>query len=246
MKARFLELAEENEDFPIGAGNWLRLHPEDRVASPYRSWTFGPNIRRMPEFAAPGVGRQSTTVDDRRGVRRRANGVLYAVGGAGGGLDGLHGRGELVYEYNMMIIENYQARTAQIPAGKHRIVIDTTIAKPGGPADVVITVDGAEAARTTVARTVPAAFTATESFDVGVDLGSPVSQAYADRRPFPFDGSMALEDLNSVAVGVGNEEEADSRAPSRWKSLIGPGARPAAARRACSAVRSSVAKAMWP
>ena len=75
--------------------------------------------------------------------------------------------GELVYEYNMMLIENYQARTGRIPAGKHRIVIDTKIAKPAGPAEVVITVDGAEAARTTVARTVPAAFTATESFDVG-------------------------------------------------------------------------------
>ena len=59
MKTRFLELAEENEDFPIGAGNWLRLHPEDRVKSEYDAWTFGPNIRRMPEFAAPGVGRQS-------------------------------------------------------------------------------------------------------------------------------------------------------------------------------------------
>ena len=71
MKARFLEVAEENEDFPIGAGNWLRLHPEDRVASPYTSWTFGPNIRRMPEFTAPGVGRQSTTVTIDADVRRR-------------------------------------------------------------------------------------------------------------------------------------------------------------------------------
>jgi arylsulfatase len=91
----------------------------------------------------------------------------------------------------MMIIENFQARTAEIAAGPHRIVIDTTIAAPGGPAEVVISVDGAEAPRTTVARTVPAAFTATESFDVGVDLGSPVSLAYEDRRPFPFTGRIA-------------------------------------------------------
>ena len=58
--------------------------------------------------------------------------------------------GQLVYEYNMMIIENYKATTEKIPAGKHQIVIDTTIAKPGGPADVVISVDGKEAAKTTV------------------------------------------------------------------------------------------------
>ncbi len=40
MKKEFLELAEDNKDFPIGAGNWLRLHPEDRIKTPYTSWTF--------------------------------------------------------------------------------------------------------------------------------------------------------------------------------------------------------------
>jgi hypothetical protein len=57
-------------------------------------------------------------------------------------------------------------------------------------AEVVLTVDGKAAARTTVERTVPAAFTASETFDVGVDLGSPVSLAYFDKRPFQFDGEI--------------------------------------------------------
>jgi arylsulfatase len=99
--------------------------------------------------------------------------------------------GRLVYEYNMMIIERYTARSKdKLAQGKHRIEVDTTIAKPGAPADVVLTVDGKEVARTTVARTVPAAFTASESFDVGIDLGSPVSLDYFDRRPFKFDGRI--------------------------------------------------------
>jgi arylsulfatase len=51
-------------------------------------------------------------------------------------------------------------------------------------------VDGAEVARTTVKRTVPAAFTASETFDVGIDLGSPVSLDYFDRKPFKFDGRI--------------------------------------------------------
>ena len=41
-----------------------------------------------------------------------------------------------------------------------------------------------------MARTVPAAFTATETFDIGADLGSTVSLAYEDRRPFAFDGRI--------------------------------------------------------
>ncbi|OCP21256.1 MULTISPECIES: arylsulfatase [unclassified Ensifer] len=190
MKKRFLGVAEENKDFPIGAGNWLRLHPEDRIKSEYDKWTFSQTTRRMPEFAAPGVGRESNSVKIDAEFGENANGVLYAVGGAAGGLSVYMEGGRLVYEYNMMIIENYQARTAKIPAGKHQIEIVTSIPKPAGPAEVVITVDGKEAARTTVARTVPAAFTATESFDVGADLGSPVSQAYFDKRPFEFDGKI--------------------------------------------------------
>ncbi|RDL50983.1 Arylsulfatase [Ensifer sp. M14] len=190
LKKRFLELAEENKDFPIGAGNWLRLHPQDRIKSSYDKWTFSQNTRRMPEFAAPGVGRESNNVTIDVDLSENASGVLYAVGGAGGGLSVYMDDGHLVYEYNMMIIENYQARTDKIPAGKHLIQISTSIPKPAGPAEVVIAIDGKEAARTTIARTVPAAFTATESFDVGVDLGSPVSQTYADKRPFAFNGKI--------------------------------------------------------
>lgn len=191
MKARFLEVAEENKAFPIGAGNWLRLHPEDRVKSQYDNWTFGPNVRRMPEFAAPGVGRQSTTVTIDADFTDASNGVLYAVGGAAGGLAVYMDKGELVYEYNMMIIENTQVRAGKIAAGKHQIVIVTKVEKPGGEAQVAIKVDGIETANARVPRTVPAAFSATESFDVGIDLGSPVSLAYEEHRPFAFDGKIS-------------------------------------------------------
>jgi arylsulfatase len=191
MKAMFLKVAKDNKGFPIGAGNWLRIHPEDRVATPYTSWKFDATTTRMPEFAAPGLGRESNHVVVDAELGNNASGVLYALGGASGGLTLYMDRGELVYEYNMMIIERYTARSAQeLGPGKHRIEVDTTIARPGAPADVILTVDGKEAGRTEVKRTVPAAFTATETFDVGVDLGSPVSLAYFDRRPFAFDGKI--------------------------------------------------------
>lgn len=190
MKARFLELAEDNGDFPIGAGNWLRIHPEDRITTAYDRWTFGPETKRMPEFAAPGIGRQSNRVTIDAEFGAAANGVLYAVGGAGGGLSVYMEDGRLTYEYNMLIIENTRLQTDPLSAGRHEIVIDTTIARPGGAADVVITIDGEEARRVQVPRTVPAAFTATESFDIGRDLGSPVSLVYEEARPFAFDGTI--------------------------------------------------------
>ncbi len=193
MKARFLEVAKDNKAFPIGAGNWLRQHPEDRVKTPYTSWQFDGDTIRMPEFTAPGLGRESSVVTIDAEFGEDASGVLYALGGASGGLTLYMDKGHIVYEYNMMIIENYKARSAEkIPAGKHRIEVATVFQspKPISPADVVVKVDGREVAKLTVARTVPAAFTASETLDVGVDLGSPVAHAYEERRPFAFNGKI--------------------------------------------------------
>ena len=191
LKALFLTEAKANKGFPIGAGIWLRIHPEDRVKTPYTTWHFDATSTRMPEFAAPGLGRESNVVTVDAETGEKASGVLYALGGASGGLTLYMDKGELVYEYNMMIIERYTARSAdKLPPGKHRIEVDTAIAKPGAPGEVIISVDGKEVARTTVKRTVPAAFTASETFDVGTDLGSPVSIDYFDRRPFRFDGKI--------------------------------------------------------
>ena len=101
--------------------------------------------------------------------------------------------GHLCFEYNLMIIYRTLLKSQEkIAPGKHTIVVDTTLKapKPGAPADIVLTVDGKEVARGTTKMTVPAAFTASESFDVGVDLGSPVARDYFERRPFKFDGKI--------------------------------------------------------
>jgi arylsulfatase len=145
----------------------------------------------MPEFTAPGLGRESNRVVIDAELGENATGVLYALGGASGGLTLYMDKGELIYEYNMMVIERYAGRSKEkIAPGKRKIEVNTKIAKPGAAADVAVQVDGKEVIRTTVKRTVPAAFTASESFDVGVDLGSPVSLDYFDRRPFRFNGKI--------------------------------------------------------
>jgi arylsulfatase len=194
LQKAFDAQAKANKVYPLGAGIWLRLHPEDRIKTPYSSWEFDGNTTRMPEFTAPGIGRESNNVTIDAELGDKASGVLYALGGSGGGLALYMDKGQLVYEYNMMIIERTIARSAApIPAGKRRIEVNTKLqsAQPLSAADVVVKVDGQEVARTTVKRTVPGAFSASETFDVGVDLGSTVSLDYVDRRPFRFDGKIA-------------------------------------------------------
>ena len=200
MQKTFDQLAVANKVYPLGAGIWLRLHPEDRIKTPYTSWQFDATTTRMPEFTAPGIGRENNTITIEAELGDSASGVLYALGGSGGGVTLFMDKGQLVYEYNMMIIERYIARSAnKIPAGKRRIEVMTTLAsaQPLSPAEVVLKVDGQEVARTTVKRTVPGAFSASEAFDVGVDLGATVSLDYFDRRPFRFDGK-----IEKVAVKI--------------------------------------------
>jgi len=192
IKALFLKQAEANKVFPIGAGLWTRLHPEDRIKTPFTSWRFDSTTTRMPEFTAPGLGRESNHVTLEVGCGNGASGVLYSLGGAAGGVTLYLDDGRLVYEYNMMIIERYVIRSKEkIGAGGHTIKAITSIAKPGAAADVRLLVDGVEAARGTVKRTVSGAFSASETLNVGIDLGSPVSLDYFDRRPFPFNGTIA-------------------------------------------------------
>ena len=198
LKQEFMQQAKDNNDFPIGAGNWLRLHPADRITTPYRSWKFTANTRRMPEFTAPGLGRESNHVVVDLDVKENSNGVLYAVGGSGGGLTVYMEDGHLVYLYNMMIIEQYEARSAApLPPGRHKIEVTTEITGPGKDGTVVLRVDGRTVGQTALQRTVPAAFTASESFDVGMDLGSTVSLDYLEKRPFAFDGT-----IHSVTVDL--------------------------------------------
>jgi len=200
LQKAFDAQAKANKVYPLGAGIWLRLHPEDRIKSPYTRWQFDTTTTRMPEFTAPGLGRENSTVTIDAQIGDDASGVLYALGGAGGGLTLYMDKGQLVYEYNMMIIERYVARSAgSIAPGKRRIEITTRLAdtKPLSAAEVVLKVDGKEVAHTTVKRTVPAAFSASETFDVGADLGSTVSLDYFERRPFKFDGR-----IDSVTVQI--------------------------------------------
>ncbi|NET42864.1 MAG: arylsulfatase [Okeania sp. SIO2B3] len=204
MKQMFLEEAEENLAFPIGGGLYVNANPEDRIGSPYTSWTFDESTTRMPEFTAPSLGRESNVVTIDVDLEENASGVLYALGGSGGGVSLFMDNGILKYEYNMLLLERYKEESnAPIAAGHHTIEVDTTIEDLYSPGKVVIRVDGLEVLDQpiTIQTIVVGAFSASETFDVGTDLGAPVSLDYADRAPFEFDGT-----INTVKVELTSAE----------------------------------------
>jgi arylsulfatase len=147
----------------------------------------------MPEFTAPALGNKPNTVTMEANIPANANGVLYALGGFGGGLTTYIKDGILCYEYNLFEIQRTRfCSQEKIPEGKAVIEVTTAfpVLKPGAPADITIKVNGRVAVQGKVPITAPLLFTANDSFDIGSDTGSPVSLDYFDKAPFAFTGTI--------------------------------------------------------
>jgi arylsulfatase len=194
MKDLFLLESTKNKNLPIGGGLWtVILHPEDAPATPYTEWTFSGPITRMPEFAAPKLGKFNNVVSLEVEVPADANGVLYALGAFSGGLSCYVKDGVLCYEYNLFEIQRTRIKaTEKLPAGKVTIEVESKLAaaKPAAPLDVTLKVNGKEVARGRVPISAPLTFTANDCLDIGSDLGSPVSPDYFDKAPFAFNGKV--------------------------------------------------------
>lgn len=194
LKELFAIEAARNDALPIGGGLWIPvMHPEDRISPPYTEWEMGGDTVRVPEFCAPALGNRPNTVTMQVRLPERANGVLYKLGGAGGGLTCFFLDGVLTYEYNLFLIQRTIITSASpLPGGDVTIEIETSYVepRPAGPLHVVLGADGDELGSGTVPVSAPLLFSANDCLDIGRAYGGAVSRAYADRMPFPFDGRI--------------------------------------------------------
>lgn len=194
LKETFAIEAARNSVYPIGGGLWVPVyHPELRISTPYREWTFTGDVVRMPEFCAPALGNRANTVVIDADLPDGGSGVLYALGGAGGGLTCYLDGGYLCYEYNLFILMRTKIRSERpVATGRVRVEIQTRYAetRPGGPLDITLAVNDEEVGSGQVPISAPLLFTANDCLDIGTCLGSPVSLDYYDRAPFPFDGTI--------------------------------------------------------
>ena len=194
MRELFAIEAARNSVYPVGGGLWIPvLHPELRISTPYREWEFTGDVTRMPELCAPALGNRANLVTLHLDVPSDASGVLYALGGTGGGLTCYADGGYLCYEYNLFIVMRTKIRSEKkLPVGKTKVEIRTEYAeaRPAGPLDITITVDGNAFAAGQVPVSAPLLFSANDCLDIGTCLGGPVSLDYYDRAPFPFTGEI--------------------------------------------------------
>ena len=100
------------------------------------------------------------------------------------------GRGRPVFVYNMLDLERFRWSGPPLGEGKHTIVFDFKYDGPGpGKGGTgVLTVDGKEADRKTIAHTIPLLMCIDETFDIGIDTRTPVDFSYD--LPFRFTGNI--------------------------------------------------------
>eukprot|EP00437_Effrenium_voratum_P008265 CAMPEP_0181421594 /NCGR_PEP_ID=MMETSP1110-20121109/13176_1 /TAXON_ID=174948 /ORGANISM="Symbiodinium sp., Strain CCMP421" /LENGTH=797 /DNA_ID=CAMNT_0023544659 /DNA_START=73 /DNA_END=2466 /DNA_ORIENTATION=- len=198
MKQIFLMEAAENQVLPVGAGLYtVYYHPEEGPHSPLTSWELYQGMSRIAESNAPSFksGASSLSTLDVE-VPSNASGVLFCVGGTAGGFSVYFDGGYLYAEYMATLLYRYIAVSkAPVSPGRHKIevVLNYDMSKPevlAPPADLSLRVDAQQVASVRVEKSIRLAFDASETFDVGMDLGSPVSLKYASRSPFTYPSTI--------------------------------------------------------
>jgi len=191
LKALFLKEAEANKALPIGGGLFGPLHPHEMRRSANTEWTLFQGMTRIPESQAPNVRNGNIRAEIEAEVPPNVSGVIFAMGGYAGGVSLYAYNGELRYEYSALLLKRDKISVGQLPAGTVKIEFEMrTPPQPTAPAEVTFWINGKQAATGAVQRTVPASFTASETFDVGLDTNSPVADDYFDEAPFAFGGTL--------------------------------------------------------
>ena len=195
LKELFDKEATENLVYPIGAAQYtVFFNPSELPSSPLKEWSFYEGQERIPEAMAPKFisGLSTLAVIDAE-IPKDAEGVLFALGGISSGFTVYMDKGILKAEYNAMTLNRYEISSeARIAPGKVKIEVETKYdsAERMAPATVTLKVNGKQVGQGRIERSGPSIHTASETFDVGMDLGSPVALDYFDRAPFKFNGKI--------------------------------------------------------
>ena len=170
-------------------------------------FSYSGGLTRMPEGAAPDIKNKSFRITADVVLQKSdEQGVLVTHGGLFAGYALLLKSGRPAFHYNYLNIAHFDiaARDA-LPPGKHTIVFDFRYdgGGIGRGGTGTISVDGKQVAQGRIDRTVPLRFSFDETFDIGEDTGTPVSEDYD--VPFGFTGK-----IEKVVVSLGESKLAAS------------------------------------
>src|SRR5262249_46079009 len=164
----------------------------------------------LPMSDAPSILNRSYTITAEVEVPAGGEGMIVTLGGRFGGYGLYLLKGKPVFTYNAVDLERFRWEgTDALTPGKHTIAFDFTYDGPGfGKGGTgVFKVDGKEGANKKVPHTIPFLMTIDETFDVGMDLRTPVDDKDY-QVPFRFTGK-----ITNLTFNLGKEQltEADRK-----------------------------------
>ena len=134
-------------------------------------------------------------------------GVLVAAGGVVGGYALFVKDGKPTYEYNWFGQARYRVTSSEnLPPGKSVVRVEFAydgggLAKGGA---VTMFINEKKVGEGRVDKTIYARFSADETFDTGLDTGSPVSNLY--QSPFKFTGTLKKIEIELAPANLSAEE----------------------------------------
>jgi arylsulfatase len=194
LQQLFLVEATKYNVFPLDNSVLTRLIAPRPSATAGRSvFTYSGETPGLPPGDAPSVLNRSYTITaDVEIPQGGGDGMIVTEGGRFGGYGLYVLKGQPVFVYNFLNLERFRWESPlALTPGKHTIAFDFRYDGPGfGKGGTgVLKVDGKEAATRQVPHTIPFLMTIDETFDVGVDMRTPVDDTDY-QVPFRFTGTI--------------------------------------------------------
>ena len=186
LQQLFLIEAARYNVFPLDDRMTERENPQEAgrldLLGDRRSITFRVPGLRLTEETAPNVKNRSHTITALVDVPSdRSTGVVVAQGGRFGGWSLYLHNGRPTYTYNYFGLRVYKAAADEsLPAGRHELRLDFDYdgGGVGNGGTATLCVDGEKSAQTLLEATIPYYFAFDETFDIGMDRASPVTDDY--------------------------------------------------------------------
>jgi arylsulfatase A-like enzyme len=220
MQDIFLVEAKKYNVLPLDNSTLTRmLTPRPSTAAGRTTFTYSGEVSGIPQSSAPRIMERSYTITaDVEIPEGGAEGMIVTAGGrfAGYGLFlskgemGI-GRGRPVFLYNLLNLKRTTWEGPELKSGRHSIKFDFTFDGGGfGKGGTgVLYVDGKEVDKKSMEHTVPFIFQWDETFDVGMDTGTPVSLIeYHYDCPFKFTGK-----INKLTYDLGPAQMSEADMP---------------------------------
>ena len=196
LKKRWDELAWENNVYPLYDDMLMRIAKQQDILFGDRKEFvyYNPGARRIAEKASAPVKGRSHTIETTLELTGKEEGVIVACGGFTGGYTLFIKDNRVIYDYNYYNGLYYTVESPPVGTGRVEIkfvFIETggvTEGLPGGKGELYI--NDKKVGEVELPDMHISTFSLSETFDVGIDAGTPVSNKYSVKNHFPYTGEL--------------------------------------------------------